>query len=220
MYPFRTLILAILWPSKISVLVPSASGVGRWQCSPELTALITLSAVSLAKALLNLGDGKNSCIQVCSYNYLRSFLTSLKILSYYCALLPETLGPRSSYVDPSLPLLASYWLDPLEDIMSAARSILVSTIDRLSPDDRKELTQSVALQCKHYKFARIIVNSSNLVKQATESHTRGLLVVVLGIIGAERPEALDELAARSSVIELLKILYKGGTGPFTQVDTL
>jgi len=40
--------------------------------------------------------------------------------------------------------------------------------------------------------------------------------VVLGIIGAERPEALDEFAARSSAIELLKILYKGGTGPFTQ----
>ncbi len=42
-------------------------------------------------------------------------------------------------------------------------------------------------------------------------------MVVLGIIGAERPEALDEFAARSAAVELLKVLYKGGTGPFTQV---
>jgi hypothetical protein len=55
------------------------------------------------------------------------------------------------------------------------------------------------------------------VKQTAEGHSRGLLVVVLGIIGAERPEALDEVASRSAALELLKILYKGGTGPFTQV---
>lgn len=46
---------------------------------------------------------------------------------------------------------------------------------------------------------------------------KGLLAIVLGIIGAERPEALDEYAAKSTAVELLKILYKGGTGPFTQV---
>lgn len=54
---------------------------------------------------------------------------------------------RSSYVDPSLPLLASYWLDPMEDIMSGARSILVSTIDRLSIEAKRDLTQSIAMQC-------------------------------------------------------------------------
>jgi hypothetical protein len=174
--------------------------------------------VSLAKALLNLGDGKNSCIQVSCFPIVESlFLLNIQILSYYCALLPETLGPRSSYVDPSLPLLASYWLDPLEDIMSASRSILVSTIDRLSTESRRDLTQSVALQCKQYDNMQCAIANIFLVKQTADGNTRGLLVVVLGIIGAERPEALDEMASRSATLELLKILYKGGTGPFTQV---
>eukprot|EP00026_Physarum_polycephalum_P000855 Phypoly_transcript_00856.p1 GENE.Phypoly_transcript_00856~~Phypoly_transcript_00856.p1 ORF type:complete len:1321 (+),score=184.89 Phypoly_transcript_00856:66-3965(+) len=167
----------------LSLLVPAASEAGRWKVSPELTSTITLSAVSLSKALLNLGDAKNSCIQV---------------LSYYCTLLPEILAHR--FMDSPLLLLASYWLDPLEDVQSASRSILFSTIDRLSAESRRELTESIATQ----------------LKQTIDPVMKGLLVIVLGIIGAERPEALDEYASKTTAVELLKILYKGGAAQFTQ----
>lgn len=49
---------------------------------------------------------------------------------------------------------------------------------------------------------------------------KGLLAIVLGIIGSERPEALDDYASKSTAVELLKILYKGGTGQYTQVCEL
>lgn len=59
-------------------------------------------------------------------------------------------GRTLSFSDPLLPVLASYCLDPLEDVVSAAHSILFSVIDKLANEARRELTQNLADQCMCY----------------------------------------------------------------------
>eukprot|EP01119_Soliformovum_irregulare_P018792 TRINITY_DN5827_c0_g1_i2.p1 TRINITY_DN5827_c0_g1~~TRINITY_DN5827_c0_g1_i2.p1 ORF type:complete len:911 (+),score=219.01 TRINITY_DN5827_c0_g1_i2:90-2822(+) len=114
------------YAGKISLWVPSALEVGRWQCSEYLTALHTLAAVSYTTNLLAVEFFRNACS---------------KLLAYYCHSIPENC---ENFVDPSLYFLGLFWRDPIEDITQAARAIFVATADRLSTERRQAFAKSWA----------------------------------------------------------------------------
>lgn len=195
--------------AKISVLVPNAMGkrnfsntavsasslafsrgprVAQWTTSDTLTAICALASVALAKSLLLLDSSKNVCSQ---------------LLSYFCALLPDHI---ERYVDPSLSYLARFWQDPIDDVMQAARSIFVASLDRLSPDAKKSVAQSWALTLQE--------NSESAKK------TKPLSVLVLAILGCECPDCLTpEIVAQVSN-ELADMLSQDSKLSITTIELL
>eukprot|EP01113_Clastostelium_recurvatum_P031289 TRINITY_DN3889_c0_g1_i3.p1 TRINITY_DN3889_c0_g1~~TRINITY_DN3889_c0_g1_i3.p1 ORF type:complete len:1460 (+),score=297.90 TRINITY_DN3889_c0_g1_i3:131-4381(+) len=206
----------------LGLLVPSAGALSRWQCSGEMTAIVSMAAVAIAKALLSISDQKNACSQV---------------LAFYCAHVPELL--RNTYVEPSLPVLASFWQDDNEDLMQAARSIFISTINRMPTGLRRTIAQGLSVQLwKPNKLSKSgtptpTTTTGGAAAMAPASTTaadhpdgpptnnkgdlsehnkaRENVVFVLAILGAEKPDSLDERVTQRITIELLKILYRGAS---------
>ncbi|KAL6041424.1 hypothetical protein QOT17_024947 [Balamuthia mandrillaris] len=161
-----------------SMLVPGkATGAGRWQISSHLTALHTLSAVTVIKTMLQLGDNKNATSQ---------------LLSYFCALAPDM---TPNYIGPSLPFLARYWQDPFDDVMQSARSIFSTTTSRMSPESLKSFALSWSSQLR--------LSDSGI--SAVQSK-RASVVLVLAILASERPDCIDEMLAREATKTLLRLL--------------
>merc|ERR1711998_100425 len=107
-------------------LTPRANqlhGHGRWQFSPYMTSVQSLSLVSMARLLLNLGCDNQMCVD---------------LITQACVLLPETVP---HFVPPSLSLLARYWEDTWEDLQDAARSLLTAAINRMSAKERTACVQ-------------------------------------------------------------------------------
>eukprot|EP01125_Pyxidicula_operculata_P017167 TRINITY_DN5990_c0_g1_i2.p1 TRINITY_DN5990_c0_g1~~TRINITY_DN5990_c0_g1_i2.p1 ORF type:complete len:1203 (+),score=204.53 TRINITY_DN5990_c0_g1_i2:24-3632(+) len=164
---------------RMSILCPSSNiDSRRWTTSPTLTALHTLSTATLSKVLLSLGNNANGCSQ---------------ILSHVCALIPEN---TSGYLDPSLSFLARYWQDQMDDVMQSARSIFISAIDRLNLAARQKLA----------------AEWTTLLKSKEESDngrkTKSLAVLVLGILGSERPDSLTADVSNLVTEAIMDLLFK------------
>eukprot|EP01120_Amphizonella_sp_Union-15-10_P007232 TRINITY_DN2423_c0_g1_i2.p1 TRINITY_DN2423_c0_g1~~TRINITY_DN2423_c0_g1_i2.p1 ORF type:complete len:692 (-),score=100.48 TRINITY_DN2423_c0_g1_i2:4-2079(-) len=158
--------------NKMCAMLPSASKKeGRWILSDTLSASHSLATIAITKCLLVLEDHH----EVCS-----------NLLSHIGALLPEKIP---DFVPPSLIFLARFWQDPSEDIMQSARTIFRSTLDRLSPEARKDLAKSW---------------SEFLKSCAKESKT--LAILVLAIQGIEKPDSLDPDISNQVACELLDLI--------------
>lgn len=163
---------------RMSMLVPGLPPNARWTTSATLTALHALSASALSKILLVHGTNANVCSQ---------------ILSYMCALIPEK---TAFYVDPSLSFLARYWQDQMEDVMHSARAIFMSVIDRLKLPERKDLTQT---------WSRLLEGSADT---DANRKSKSLAVLVLGIIGSERPDSLTPDISTQVTMAIMDLLFQ------------
>jgi len=139
--------------------------------------------MSMSKSLMVLEGPFSDHQNVCS-----------QLLSYFCAILPEQIH---EFVSPSLPFLARFWQDPMDDVMQSARTIFISSVDRLSLDERKALAKSW---------------SDFLKSPGSSPKTKALVVLVLGILGTERPDSLSPEISNQVAVELLDLLFHQ-TGP-------
>eukprot|EP01130_Rhizamoeba_saxonica_P012891 TRINITY_DN5476_c0_g2_i1.p1 TRINITY_DN5476_c0_g2~~TRINITY_DN5476_c0_g2_i1.p1 ORF type:complete len:1128 (-),score=210.08 TRINITY_DN5476_c0_g2_i1:80-3022(-) len=167
---------------RVSIILPNAKS-GRWNTSPNLTALHILSTTSVSQTLIQLCENRLELINACN-----------RIVSYMCAIIHEQVD---NYVDPSLNFLSRYWYDSIDDIMHSARIIFQSVLDRLSIDERREIA---------HKWSTLLKDNcdSNL---SSRNKTKTLAVLVLGILGSEKPDSLTDELAGQVTMEMLTLLF-------------
>jgi len=111
-----------------------------------------------------------------------------QMLSYFAAILPEQVP---GYVSPSLTFLARYWQDPIDDIMQSARSIFIASLDSISLEDRQRLAKAWG----------------DFLKGGRNMKSKALVILVLGILGTERPDSLSPEISEVVATELLNLLF-------------
>ncbi|KAF9128819.1 hypothetical protein BGW39_004710 [Mortierella sp. 14UC] len=97
----------------------------------------------------------------------------------YCSATQDSVGPK--FCPPSLSFLAKYWQDPQAEIQEVTKLILLSAIGRMSKADIASLV----------KYWSAFLPAAAL-PDSCSSQYMARSAIILGIIGAETPEALPE----------------------------
>jgi len=113
---------------RLSFLTPHAQRRDRrWQCSPHMTALWSLGAVSLANTLM-----------MCpGYDEVRNTCSS--VVTHFSVTVPEAMPQLAP---PSLSFLARHYCDPTEEVQAAARALLEGALQRMTPQMRQRVVEA------------------------------------------------------------------------------
>lgn len=120
--------------------------------------------------------------------YLGDEKASSYLLTYFCSMAPET---TADYVEPSLLFLTNYYQDPMDDVVQSARALFASSVCRMSADDLSSFARSEA--------------SLLAIRPAEERENR---ILMLAVLGAEKPECLEPSTTQQVVRVLFDILKR------------
>ncbi|KAF9430241.1 hypothetical protein BGZ94_007778 [Podila epigama] len=151
---------------------------GSWCVSPTLTASKFVAVLSLSKAI---AQAQNVDVDLDTWS------------RGYCGAVQDIIGPQFS--PPSLSFLVKYWQDPQAEIQEAAKIVLLSTIERLSKADVASLV----------KYWFDYLPASALPGSCSSQHM-ARSTIILGILGAEKAEALPERVRKLVALSLTILL--------------
>uniref|UniRef100_A0A6B2KWK2 Uncharacterized protein n=1 Tax=Arcella intermedia TaxID=1963864 RepID=A0A6B2KWK2_9EUKA len=163
---------------RMSILL-STSLHNRWNTSAALSAIHTISTVSLCSSLETY------------YKNRTNFLSH--ILSCIFSDIPDKM---KGYIDPSLLVLAKYWLDSQDSFQSSSRILFASVINRKSYEGRRELAQY---------WSKLLLNAS---QNDSTTKTKSYSIIVLGILGAEQPNSLTPEISNQVTNSIIDLLFQ------------
>lgn len=131
-----------------------------------------------------------ACLSKALWNVGKNPNACIQVQSYTISEIPQRYP---NFVNPSLSFLARYWHDQKDDVMETARSIFNTVIDRLGVDER------LALSKYWSTFLSLGAESDN--------KSKSLAVLVLGILGCEKPDSLTAEISQSVAHAILEILF-------------
>ncbi|KJE93029.1 hypothetical protein CAOG_03891 [Capsaspora owczarzaki ATCC 30864] len=162
---------------RISLMLPDANnGSMRWQSSAHLSALCSMSVITLANTFMTLG----SEVRRDGWSHL---------ITVTCALLPDLLP---NFVEPSLTLLARFWMDVQTDLQQAARTLVSQGLTRIGEKQRTILA----------------ARWDKVIESMRDPHhpVRVLHVLLLGVLGSEF-SGLEMRIADNVARSLLRLLF-------------
>ncbi|KOO35531.1 wd40 repeat-containing protein [Chrysochromulina tobinii] len=170
----------------------------RWQCSSHLTALHSIAAVTLANTLM-----------MCpGYDDVRNACSSL--VTHFSVVLPEKLP---LFCAPSLSLLASHYVDPVEEVQQAARALMEGTLHRMKPEVRQQLVAAWAPRVLRLaepvrRASTAAAAGSKEVRVVAEdlSSPQGVSVLVLAVLTSRFFTPLDAELSTIVVNQLTALL--------------
>ena len=170
----------------------------RWQCSSHLTALHSIAAVTLSNTLM-----------MCpGYDDVRNACSSL--VTHFSVVLPEKLP---LFCAPSLSLLASHYVDPVEEVQQAARALMEGTLHRMKPEVRQQLVAAWAPRVLRLaeparRASTDAAAGSKPVRVVAEdlSSPQGVSVLVLAVLASRFFTPLDAQLSTIVVNQLTALL--------------
>eukprot|EP00965_Chrysotila_dentata_P055106 1828687-Pleurochrysis_carterae.AAC.1 len=127
------------------------------------------------------------------YDELRNVCSSL--VTHFSIALPDSL---SAYVPPSLSLLARHYVDSVEEMQQAARSLMEGSMHRMSPELRGQVVRAWAPRVLRLGAV------SGAVPELTSPH--GVSVLVLAVLVCRFAVPLDAAVSAVLVRQLLALL--------------
>ncbi|KAG0336921.1 hypothetical protein BG000_006014 [Podila horticola] len=163
----------------ISLQAPAVGdATGSWCVSSTLTASKLIAILSLGKVI---AAAQSVDVDLDTWS------------KGYCKAVQDAVGPRSC--PPSMSFLAKYWQDPQAEIQEAAKVVLLSTIERMSKTDIAALV----------KYWSAYLPASAL-PDTCSSQYMARSAIILGILGAENPDALSERVRKLVALSLTILL--------------
>ncbi|KAF9912668.1 hypothetical protein EC991_009404 [Linnemannia zychae] len=164
----------------ISILAPSSrnGASDSWCVSPTMTASKLIGILSLSKMI---ATAQNLDVDMDTWS------------KGYCNVTQDSVGPK--FCPPSLSFLAKYWQDPQVEIQEVTKVILLSAIGRMSKADIASLV----------KYWAAFLPAAAL-PDSCSSQYMARSAIILGIIGAETPEALPEKVRKLAALSLTILL--------------
>ncbi|KAH3732233.1 WD repeat protein 7 [Pelomyxa schiedti] len=178
----------------LSFMFPAMSSTarfGHWQISAHMSGSLQLAAATIAKTLLHKSTQESSLL--CSQSNTNAYS---QLLSYFCAMLPERI---SHFEEPSLSLMTSFWTDPSSDVMHSARSLFGLTVDRLKPAQLSLLAKAWGKK----------------IQPDDSESSHSLEVLMLAILAAKHPTALDKPLANLVISQLLQLIAPDNVTPIS-----
>ncbi|CAO3619841.1 unnamed protein product [Cunninghamella blakesleeana] len=174
----------------LTLVTPTSDEKSIWSLSPTLTAtrlLATALLLSSNEIIIN-NNNNNTFNDITMTNTSTNVNTTeeMELFSNYIDALSNVIP---NYCSPSLSLLSKYWQD------SKARFIFAATLKQLDHDHIKSLVD----YWKNY-----LPISSTLNETDTQMMTRA--TSILGIIGCEQPDLLDDVTKKSTALSLTLLL--------------
>jgi len=177
-----------------SLIVPKASERSHpFSFSPVLSALYTISCVSLLNALSAALPEHKKTISECSKYYLNKM-------------------PRDffKFEDPSFLWCAQFLRDSSKEIQNAAKSVMVSVLQRMNPNQHKSLADKLSL---------ILLDSKSDTSVAHTNRKQNI-IIALAILAYMSKGSLDGRITSITTMGLIDILEKGGPQHASAVSLL
>ncbi|KAG0278440.1 hypothetical protein BGZ95_004009 [Linnemannia exigua] len=179
--PTKTIALGLRGAyGNISILAPPlTNGTSEsWCVSPTMTASKLIGILSLSKMI---ASAQNLDVDMDTWS------------KGYCNITQDSVGPK--FCPPSLSFLAKYWQDPQVEIQEVTKIILLSAIGRMSKADIASLV----------KYWSAFLPAAALPDSCSGQYM-ARSAIILGIIGAESPEALPEKVRKLAALSLTILL--------------
>jgi len=174
-----------------SLIVPKASMKSHpFKFSPVLSALHTISCISILNALSKIPELK----QVCS-----------ACRKYYLHDMPSDYD---SFEDPSFLFCAQFLKDTSKEVQSAARSVMSAVLKRMPLDNAKALAE---------KLSNFFLDSNALMSTNARKQN---VIVALAVLAYKVPKAVDGRIASITGKGLLEIMEYGGSQHTTAIALL
>jgi WD40 repeat protein len=177
-----------------SLIVPKASDRSHpFIFSPVLSALHTISCVSILNALAAIPPLKDKCNQCIKY-YLNDMQNDFE-----------------EYEDPSFLWCAQFLKDTSKEIQNAARAVMAAVLQRMDLPQLKILAE---------KLACMLLDSQTESTGAASTTRKQNIVVALAILAYKQPKAVDGRIASITAMGLIEILERGGPQHTTAISLL
>ncbi len=176
-----------------SLIVPKASDRSQpFIFSPVLSALHTVSCVSLLNALATIPELKR---------------IASECIKYYLQIMPKEI---ERYEDPSFLWCAQFLRDSSKEIQVSARAIMSSVLTRMNMQQLRGLAE---------KLSGILLDSSEDSSTAN-THRKQNIIVALAILAYRVPKAVDGRIASITAMGLIEILERGGAQHSSAISLL
>jgi len=180
--------------STFSLIVPKASNRSHpFIFSPVLSALHTISCVSILNCLSSIPQLKDICSQCIKY-YLNDMHNDFE-----------------QYEDPSFLWCAHFLKDTAKEVQNAARAVMGSVLQRMELTQLKNLAE---------KLSSTLLESQTDSSGAASTNSKQNIVVALAILAYKQPKAVDGRIASITAMGLIEILERGGSQHSTAISLL
>ncbi|KAL0488596.1 hypothetical protein AKO1_015755, partial [Acrasis kona] len=180
--------------STFSLIVPKASERSHpFSFSPVLSALYTISCVSLLNSLSSALPEHKKLISACCFYYLNK--------------MPKDFF---KFEDPSFLWCAQFLRDSSKEIQNAAKSVMVSVLQRMSTHQHKALADKLSL---------ILLDSKSDTSIAHTNRKQNI-IIALAILSFMCKKAVDGRITSITTMGLIDILEKGGPQHASAVSLL